>query len=556
MKLEELFNSLKVQSENRPTAIFGQNGPPQGLPLQPAPQPQPQMQNLNQNFLGNDEYLLSNQNHPRNMLDPPPGLFSGLPQTNVPPGDATSTGPPAMLLGNQSPAVLPPSFVSASQPFPLPPPLNGHHFVPFPAPIVRPPPFGPFSEPHPNFMAPQFNPQPLPMPVPFQMVSPFPPQFSALPLPQQFQQQQQQQMQFQQQQMAYKQGLEFFNNNMIKSTEDQSSLLVPTSNKPVPMPAQVPVEEGESMNNLKMLFQRSTVQKEKTDPIPEQNAMKKEDLIDKTAVLPVNNVSKKSIRVNVNDLFSLSKVYSENNNSIDANKMLFDILQKQEVENQVKSANLFQKINDISDKMSSTVSNDIYQELTNLNENYCSEILKQLRKELQTTSDSIDDIMSEHEDLRERNYIFTMIIQYFQHISQRLQTQNVTYLNLIDSFQYNYDDFAVYGPRFRDFIQNSKMFSSTSIKEYLSLLKNYEQFYPIEIMRLRKVLLKMKLTYSKRLEKVRLAQTKIEIDKLLKEKTPANEQQTQSGNENNMLSSTSPIPVSYDMITFQKIDSR
>lgn len=542
MKLEELFNSLKLQPDgNSSPASYGDPWNQQNrLPMQPQPPLQPvqqqTFQNLNPNTsLPNNEVFPLNRNYP-NPVEPPPGLFS----PNVPLANVNFVNNPAMA---ERPFLFP------QQAFPSQAISRPQHL----------PTFGSAEQqqqqqqqlPFESYLANQVN---IPAPnhaVPFQAGHPFP-QFSTLQAQQQhqvlLQQQQrhnleQQQQQLFQQQLAYQQRLNYYYNFVNKPNQNDHSLFSTFNNHQGN--EQVLANNGEISGHPLQgsLFNNSKM----PNQMPQND--KNEINVNQTQTLPVKNEPKKSIRVNVNDLFSLSKAYSETNNNTDANKILFDLLQNQTEGKSVVPANVSQSNDSISNK---NLSNEAPKELTNLNENYCADILKQLRKDLQTTSDSIFDIMKTYQNVEKRNYIFTMIKQYFYYLSQRFQSQSVTYLNLIDVFQYSYDDFASYGPRFLEFIQNSNFFTPKNIKEFTSLLKKYEQIYPVEIVEIRKKLLEMKLVLCKRLEI--LTQKKIEQEKLVKENS--NLSAIEKQNQLKLVEYCPPIPVNYNMVTFQKIDSK
>lgn len=267
---------------------------------------------------------------------------------------------------------------------------------------------------------------------------------------------------------------------------------------------------------------------------------------------------KKSIRVDVNDLFSLSKAFAANYANANPNSTLNNIIQegqgtvndasgndlnvsetRNKKERQLNRDKSNAKHNYVSIESAANSKNEIGQnqissrkkkkgfvKLTHLSENFALDTMKLFRKELLT-----DFFTRRLMNDKRMNYIYTIIIQYFEYIDERLKQEDLNYLNFIDSYQYAYDDFFSYGSRFWEFIKKTMMFQPELFEYYLSLERKYQQLLPNGILQMRNILNEIKLDLTKKEE-----ENNINVQQLKEE--------TYKG------------PIKMEMVTYKKVDSR
>lgn len=124
-----------------------------------------------------------------------------------------------------------------------------------------------------------------------------------------------------------------------------------------------------------------------------------------------------------------------------------------------------------------------------------SAMLGAFKQDLLHTSQAINDIV------RKYNYktccvLFAVILEYFEHLKERLATPGISYIDLINHRQYSYDDFCSFGSRFFDFIHESTFFSLEQTTEFTWINHQYGSLFPKDVMEFRQLLINLKFSLS------------------------------------------------------------
>lgn len=101
----------------------------------------------------------------------------------------------------------------------------------------------------------------------------------------------------------------------------------------------------------------------------------------------------------------------------------------------------------------------------------------------------IDECFFNHQKL---SYMYTMLVMYFRHLQRQLP--DATYLNLISSSEYPYDDFFSFGKRFLDYLQTSSFFCDRDIQNFTALYQQYKEVFPPDLLDFRDKLIQVQMS--------------------------------------------------------------